>query len=261
LFLWQKNEGEIINYQPAFNQLMDIFITPEVKRRQEAHELETPLNLRSAQVIFYPDGRKPQVRINSEVKGIAMVRLKEGISLIPGDPIFENQLLGLEWINLDEDTDLDCGHATIYRINGVWTLTFDFRYNKALASKHITAAKEFYEVAAYSFEQKKLSPFVDNLYSAAELLAKATLLLMPDIELRKKASHASINAGYNKFANLGNVKPEYRDALNKLHGRRSSARYLQGDSISLTDGEARSYLDTVKAMIEDVEQSIKPPIE
>jgi uncharacterized protein (UPF0332 family) len=252
----EKDEQDEGIYQPAFNQLMDIFIMPEVKRRQEAHELETPLNLYSAQVIFYPDGRKPQVRINSEVKGIAKVRLKPGISRKPGDPATLDDWSGLEGIDLSEEGDLDCGHATVFRIDGMWTLTFDFRYNKALAAKHINVAEEFYDAAKYSLDQRNWSPFVDNLYSAIELLAKATLLLMPDPEFRKKASHASIRYKYNGFADLGNVEPKYRETLNKLYGRRSYARYLQGDGISITDDEGREYLDTVEAMIKDVQRLI-----
>jgi len=52
----------------ASKHFMDIFITPEVMRRQAIGELPQPVDLRAAQIIFYPDGKKPTVRINSEVK-------------------------------------------------------------------------------------------------------------------------------------------------------------------------------------------------
>lgn len=112
----------------VFEQLMDIFIAPEVKRRQETGELDKPLQLKAAQVIFFPDGRKPKVRINSEVKAIAKIKLKPGISKRAGEYISEHEIEGLEKLNLTED-DPDCGHVTLLQIDDRWTITFDFRYN------------------------------------------------------------------------------------------------------------------------------------
>ena len=84
---------------------MDLFVTPEVKRQQETGKLNKPLDLRAAQIIFFPDGRKPQVRINSEVRAIAKVKFKSGISKEPGEPIFEHDLEGLGEINLTDGVD------------------------------------------------------------------------------------------------------------------------------------------------------------
>ncbi len=72
---------------------MYIFITPEVIRRQEAGELLCPLELRGAQIIFYPDGRKLAVRINSEGKVLAKMNLKPGIEKDYGDAVYANELV------------------------------------------------------------------------------------------------------------------------------------------------------------------------
>lgn len=237
--------------QMVFKQFMDLFVTPEVMRRQETGELDKSLNLRAAQVIFFPDGRKPEVRINSEVKAIGKVRLKPRISKKAGEPIFEHELEGLEEINLTDHDDPDCGHATLLRIGDRWITAFDFRYNRALAKKHIETAEQFYDSAEFSFNHRHWSPFIDNLFSAAELLAKSILLSMPDPEFRKKASHKAIQARYNRFAHLGNVKAIYRETFNKLSALRNPARYLKG-TIPISDDEARRLLDTVKNMMEDV---------
>ena len=200
----------------VFQQFMDLFVAPEVSRRQEAGELEKPLDLRAAQILFFSDGRKSLVRINSEVKAIGKVKLKSEISKKLGEPIFEHEVEGLEAINLTEEDDPDCGHATLIRIGGRWTVTFDFRYNKELSKKHVDTAKQFYAAAEFSFGRQNWAAFVDNLFSAAELLARSILLSRPDPKFRKKATHKAIQIRYNQFVDLGNVEETHRETLNKL---------------------------------------------
>src|SRR6185436_18074524 len=110
----------------ASKQFMDTFITPEVMRRQESGELPRPLDLRAAQIIFYPDGKKPAIRINSEVKAIGKMKLKPGIEKDYGDAVYENELEGLEELMLTDEDDPDAGHVTILKLNGTWIMAFDF---------------------------------------------------------------------------------------------------------------------------------------
>jgi len=241
--------------QRVFDQFMDLFVTPEVRKRQEAGELDKPLDLRAAQIIFFPDGRKPQVRINSEVRAIAKVKFKPDLIKKPGEPVYEHELEGLGEINLTEEGDPDCGHATLIRIAGRWTIAFDFRYNKALSKRHIETAEEFYVSAEFCLKQRKWPPFIDNLFSAAELTAKSILLSTPDPKFRKKASHKAIQIKYSRFTDLGNVEAAYRDTFNKLSGLRDRARYLKG-RVSISENEARKLLDIVKKMIEDARQRV-----
>jgi len=60
------------------------------------------------------------------------------------------------------------------------------------------------------------APFVDTLFSAAELAARAHLLGIPDREFTRKGTHKSIQIRFNKWANIGNAKPPHRDVLNTL---------------------------------------------
>lgn len=250
----QIQEKEL--WDKVFHQFMDLFVTPDIQRRQNIDELPKPLDLRAAQIIFYPDGRKPQVRINSEVKAIREVKLKNGLSKKAGEPIYAHEIEGLGKINLSEEDDPDCGHATLVRIGNSWTIAFDFRYNKALSKKHIETAQQFFESAEFSFKKKNWSPFIDNLFSASELLVKAILFSKPDPKFMKKATHAAIQTRYNKFADLGNVKVEYKNTFNKLSGLRDRARYLKGN-FSISEEEASVFLDTIRNMIGDANLRIK----
>jgi len=54
-----------------FEQLMAIYIRPEIARRQAHGQLPVPLALRAAQLICFADGRPNLVRLNEEVQAIA----------------------------------------------------------------------------------------------------------------------------------------------------------------------------------------------
>jgi uncharacterized protein (UPF0332 family) len=242
----------------VIQNIMDIFISPEVQRRQNMGELPKPLDLLAAQVILFPDERKPLVRINSEVRAIAKVKYKPGITKKKGDTIYDNEIEGIGNVKLGPDDDPDCGHIFLYRLGGGIFLHFDFRRNKALATQHVERAREFHHVADHSLRRGNLSAFVDNAFSAAELSAKAVLLVMYDYEpsLRVKAKHTAIHARYNRFANLGNVMPEYKKTFNRLSGLREAARYLKRP-LSIAEEEAHEMLDVVGKMIEDAKSRVR----
>jgi hypothetical protein len=235
----------------ASNHFMDIFITPEVIRRQENGELPKPLDLRAAQIIFHPNGNKPSVRINSEVKAVAKMKLKPGIEKNYGDSVYANELEGLEELTLTDEDDPDCGHVTLLKLNRTWLMAFDFIYNKGLAKKTIKTANEFIEAAEFSFSRQNWSAFADNLFSAAELLAKATLLATwSDPEFREKTTHPAIHSRYNRFAHLGNIKPLHADTFNKLTKMRYPARYSK-EEFSLLESEGQSLIDGIKSMLQE----------
>ena len=64
------------------------------------------------------------------------------------------------------------------------------------------------------------APFIDNLFNACELLAKARLITI--IRMRDVGSHGVIHSTINSWRKLGNVSDEFVDLFNKL----SQARVL-----------------------------------
>jgi uncharacterized protein (UPF0332 family) len=152
-------------------------------------------------------------------------------------------------VKLTDEDDPDCAHATLLKIGDKWFIAFDFRYNKALAKRHSDAAREFYRVAEFAKENGYWSPFIDSLFSASELAAKAILLSEPSPKLRKKGTHKVIHRKFNIHAKLGNVKPEHSKAFNKLWSLRSKARYLEG-KFTISVSEAELLLEVVGELIE-----------
>ncbi|MBI4480614.1 MAG: HEPN domain-containing protein [Acidobacteria bacterium] len=234
--------------QRVFQQFMDLLVMPAVQERQASGELPRPLRLKAAQIIFFPDGRRPLVRINEEIKAIGQVKLKAGVEKKNGDPILSHEIEGWETVRLSDQDDPDCGHAILIRLGDAWIIFFDFRYNKKLANRHINKAVEFFEVAEVARTKKHWSPFVDNLFSAAELTAKSILLATPNKQFREKTGHKAIHSRFNRFAHLGNVKQQHTAAFNKMHRLRGTARYLKGE-LNLDDTDSNALLDAAREMI------------
>jgi hypothetical protein len=235
----------------VFQQFMDIFIIPELHNRQKKGILLKPLELKAAQVIFFPDGRKPEIRINSEVKGLGKMKLKPSISKTEGETEYAHEIEDIGGLEFHEGMDADCGHATLLRMGDRWFVLWDARYNKALSRKHLEAAREFYEAATFSFDRRNWIAFIDNLFSAAELAIKAELFSIPDPDFREKANHKCIHSRYNRFMASGNAKPIYLEVFNKLFALRSKARYLK-DDISVSESDGSKWLNAVREIIDIV---------
>ena len=86
---------------------------------KETGELEKPIDLRRAQIIFYPDDSRPKVRINEEVKALAYVNFEPQFSKEIGDWVYEREIKDVEEIKLTEEDDPDCAHITFLRFGNV----------------------------------------------------------------------------------------------------------------------------------------------
>lgn len=228
---WQVEEQ-------AMQSLLDVYIAPEIRRRQEAGELGSLFRLDAAQVVFYPDDRPYIIRLNSEVKD------RTGLWSDAADTA-----------QPDKD-DPDSAHVTLIMRPAFRILALDFIYNKSLVRKHTSGAAEFLLAAEHAAAQGALKAFVDNAFSAAELLAKAQLLrLGRDPGFREKTNHKAIVVRFNQYARFGGVEPDHAAALNRLKELRSAARYLEGD-LKLTPDEAQELLKTIRAMQEAAERRL-----
>jgi hypothetical protein len=79
-----------------FSQILELWITPAVKLRQEAGTLPRPVELRAAVVELFGDGRAAVVRINEEITGIMKMQIRAGTGAKKaGDPIYWHEVDGI----------------------------------------------------------------------------------------------------------------------------------------------------------------------
>jgi uncharacterized protein (UPF0332 family) len=243
-------------WKRTFEQIMEIWITPEVIRRQEAGLISRPYDLKAGQIILHADGRPNEVRLNDEVRALGKVKLKDGLNKSKGDPVYAHEIENYESFRLPDDEDPNCGHITIIRFGDQWSLAFDAIYNKGIAAKHLSAARQFIAAAQQALESNSLRVFVDTCFSAAELTAKAILLTSPIPGESHKMTHGRIHARYNLQAKFGNVDASHKDALNRLATLRGSARYLNNE-LHITDDDARVLIKAVEDAISFGEKRVQ----
>jgi uncharacterized protein (UPF0332 family) len=241
----------------TFKQIMDIWITPEIIRRQQSGSIPRPYDLRAAQVIFHVDGRPNEIRLNKEVRSIVKVKLKDGTAKKnKGDSVYAHEIESYESFRLSDNEDQNCGHITLHRIGDKWTIAFDCIYNKGIAAEHLSAARQFITAAQQALTPNSMRVFVDTCFSAAELTAKALLLTTPIPGENTKMSHKRIHSRYNIEAKLGNVEASHKNALNRLAALRTSARYLN-NALDLSESEAHTLIQAVEDAISFVDRCVQ----
>lgn len=224
----------------------ELFFTPEIEKRKRDKIINSAFELIAGQVIFFPDGTAPLVRLNSEVS--ANANLKK-VEIENGE---EREII--DKITLNEKEFENCGHVTfIFTNNKLIHCSFDFHRNKAIVKNHLDSAIEFYKTAEYASKENLLNAFIDNAFSSMELLAKSELLLEPMSGLEMKASHNRIKSEYNKQAKsiLDESEINKRTVLNQLSELRNKTRYLKGKK-DLTF-EKEEIMKTIRNTIKRIE--------
>jgi len=239
----------------AFHQFMDLFVLPEIRQRQERGAALKPLELTKVQILFSADGAPPLVRLNEEVKAHARVKLKQGVEKSKDELVWPDEIEAIEAVDLPEH-ERNHGHFTAIKRGRGWCIFFSFIYNRRSAKQMLELGQQFWRAAKDALDHGHLRVCVDNLFSAAELAAKASIVCWnPDPKFRAKATHKGIITRYGQYAKVGNAPKAHSSLLAKLGRLRSSARYLQG-RFAMTAEEAEDALRSVGDMLHAAGQSI-----
>jgi len=238
--------------QKIFQQVMDIYIIPEMERRKKEGRIKDGTIISKMQIVFSLDKGKNEIRLNEEVKAIIRGRATRDIQ--KGETVYEKDIDSIEGIELT-DEDINCGHISLLLFRNNWIVSFDSRYNRERVRNHIEASKEFYEVAIYSLDKNLIRAFYENAFASAELSAISVLLNLPSKEILECRNHKKRLSQFEDWANLGNVKMEFSTTLSTLSELRDSARYLHSDKYKEED--PNKIKDIVRDMIKFAEDSIK----
>ena len=238
--------------QRVFQQMLDIWIIPEIEKRKKQGQVSDKFVLSQAQIIFSLDKGFNKIRINEEVK--AIVEGKATRDIKKGEVVYENDLEDINNVKLT-DEDSNCAHITLLFFKGRWIISFDFRYNKEIIKEHIKASKEFYQSAIENLNNGRLRPFYEDSFGAAELSAKSILLAVPDEKILYGRNHLDKIIKLRNWAELGNVKMDFSTTLSKLKFLRDSARYLNSDAFK--NENPNEFVPIIKEMIDFAEKSIE----
>jgi len=228
-----------------FKHIAELYIDPEIKKRQKAATLPDGFVLYAVQVILNHDA-PIEVRLNDEVDARVIGNFSREVA--DGEEISLDDLENIVDVQLT-DRDPNAGHVTLLVHKGKWVGRFDFRYNASKSRGHIGAAREFLDAARGSLQKGHLRAVVDNLFSATELMAKGVLLLHDQTMLSGK-SHGVVHARFNQWGHLGNIDRRYTALLNRLAALRGASRYLDKE-FQLTVTEAENMVELAEEMLQD----------
>lgn len=213
----------------TFNQILDLFVRPELDRRRSNSTLPSPFDLWAFQVLWAEDGLA-SIRINSEARLLAKMDGPLPKDARIGDLFAPDANTAVEGIELLEHEEGKFAHFTALRTPVKWFYTFDFRYQKDAARAHLSAAEEFFAAADHALAAGHVRAFLDNAHSCLELLTKTDLLLVAQIG-KGRMSHPEVRKKAAGFLHL----TDSSRLLLQLADLRLPARYLLAD---LAIGEA-----------------------
>lgn len=181
------DQNKLGDWDRTFSQMWDIAFSPELERRKSAGLIDDDFHLYLAQLLQPPD-EKNRVLFNEEVRGSALMQPHRDIK--PGEPVLTTDMAHIVHYDLPDDL-LDCGHFTIIRAGDGWRMVFNFLSGRAKARDMLELADQYLQASIASTKLGHAGPAVDNLFSSAELVSKAELIL-----------HQSTAAKANRMAQL-----------------------------------------------------------
>lgn len=235
--------------EAMFADMLTRYVNPEVERRVASGERDPDALVFAFQVLF-PDDAPPAVRLDREIGGEMEVIAAREVS--KGDEISAHDFKGVtEYRPAERDAGIP--HVTAFAHREGWSLVFEFAGGDPSRHSVYERGVDFLETARDALDGGRLGPFLDNSFSATELLATAELLsCRPTVDLILNSStHRTLHTTYNLWGNLDNTDPRFPRLLNRLAGLRKPGRYLSRD-IPVDKAEARNIMVELDAMAEHV---------
>lgn len=237
----------------VLSQALEIWVTPEIERRRAGGQVKRSVAVNAFQIIMPSprEKKKDVVRINDEVR--AILRCKPNTDLAKGELVRVGQIDEISGVKLTDDEDPNSGHMTGLNLAGQWIISFDLRRDKGYSRQLLRSAREFFGSANLCLERNLLGPAVDDLHAAAELAAKADLLMVGFYPYENPKDHGALTSRYAKWTKLGNAPAAANSALSRLKRERAAARYGEGQ---LKTKDIYGLMKSVDALITHVESSL-----
>jgi len=209
--------------EAVYAQAMNLWINPDILERHARGEVELPVVLTAAQIIFGIDGSH-KVRINGEVKGTLIAKYKRDMKV--GEFITFNDIEDLHVAERDPD-DEDFGHITlISQGNDGWNISFSFLYGVDNVKNYLSLGREYLEGAKQALQTSQKIAISLGM-TAGENLLKARLATSPLIQVRSKTHSKLINllGQFSQLSNTKKIDPEYNKAIKFFFKHFNGVRY------------------------------------
>lgn len=230
------------------------YFEPEIGRRLDAGKLSAGTVIDRAQVIFGFNDR-PEVRFGGEVQGQRVVQGRLEMEGARHDQGAEEEIGNTSSFELPPE-EPDSGHVTaLITASGLDLVILGVAAGELIESE-LEGAAEFIDSAKRALEGSALGSFADAAHTAAEMLARAELLRLPDPRLNSARTHDAVRSRYHLWAKLGNTNPRFAALLSSLAEWQKSAKY-ERSKFSLTVATAADCMETIAEMRRHAERRPK----
>lgn len=246
------DEDSSIHGDVLFQQLLELFVGPEMKRLQAADPSAEGLAVHRF-LILMPPGQRPIVKLNDAFGGV--VEARHTRDLVKGEEVGPEDIDG---VSSFEPHDDDRGQPFIagFAHSAGWSVIFRLGWQHEMAAPYLKLGQEFAATAKEALAAHRIGVALDNAHSAAELFAKSVLLSAPPAMTEKvinSSKHSHIVDRFNQWTALDNAPREFTTVLGRLQALRGSARYLN-KPLMITDEEVAGLfrrLDEFEAFAEN----------
>ena len=190
------------NWWTTINQMMEMCFNPELEKRKAAGSIDETFSLTAAQ-LYLPEEGENVVRFNDEVRGYANLKLSRPVE--KGEPVTMSDFEGFERYELLAE-ELNGGHFTMFAMPDGFIFDFNFLRGRAKAFSLIDLSAQYMDAAEGAAAKKHVGPCLDNLFSACELLAKASCILHT-LKGAESKKHAVIASSINVWGSSETLMP------------------------------------------------------
>jgi len=229
--------------------ICETYLNREIAARSDGKPPASGVGIDQAQVVFR-FGRVPEVRFGEEVVGREVVEGRvelAGLDDAHGLDAVQN-VYGFELPTQDSAA----GHITAISRSSGLDLIICGAANAQPIEAELDGADEFIDSAESALDGP-LGPFANVAFPAAEMLARAELLRLPDPRMSSAKSHGTVRSRYNLWAKFGNTDPRFAVLLNSLGELQEEAKYRRSQ-FALTSSKAAEYLETLRDMRRHVDR-------
>ena len=239
--------------QNFFNQIWKLWLKPEINRRLEAENKST-YALPYLILIRFPPDKKHQVLLDNEVKLFVKAKFTGNKKLKKYDRISMDDISDyLEILELPEALQKNDSYIIMIRHKKSWNILFDFRQWKGEIKEKYDKINEFIQTSTFALTNKHYSAFVDNLFSASELIIDIMLLMSLSFKIR---SHSYKTVQYTRIQKQKTrEETDFVTTHNKLFALRPDARYAK-NALQLDHNRAKKMLHIIETRYKKLEQPV-----
>jgi len=249
---FQKNKTihDDVPAERFFKQIWDMWIQPEIIKRIKRDKLES-YRIPPVMVVGFPSekDKPPYVLLDKECNVKATVKVRSGIEIRKGEPIYDDDVLEFVKSDIPASIGPDDGYILLIGLKKEWIIRFDFRIGRNIIKNKHERLIEFLDSAEHALNQNNVLACTENLFATVELLVDLLLLLKSIQEIPPRNHGGKIKLLKKAIHEKQIYRGKFIQTCDKLSNNRTYARYYNATGSKMSIKEINTHLQVAKKRI------------